>query len=199
MHISTLLSDLCMACDGQQVVNYHRWTGSAGPQQLLTHTSPLVLHPTPQCAAQPCIPPRGVYPSYLWLLCPLLVDDLQVCSHNGTHGGLAGGAALLAGNLSHLVLLVGLPAQEQTYSSKNGSRLGRHMRVSEISSCFVILMVTTTRCPCLAVVCGLCPMLLMVALLTCTRACAIEQHCLVAAHTTLLPLRYPVWTHMPLG
>lgn len=51
--------------------------------------------------------------THLRLLRAALVDDLQGHTHNGARGGLAGIAALLAGHLRDLVLLVLLPASRE--------------------------------------------------------------------------------------
>jgi hypothetical protein len=65
--------------------------------------------------------------SHLGLLCPPLVDDLQADTHDGAGSRLVGHTTLLASNLGHLVLLVGLPASSQ------GGRQGTGAEQSELA------------------------------------------------------------------
>lgn len=51
--------------------------------------------------------------TYLWLLCPLLLNHFKGSTHNGACLHLAGSTTLLARYLRHLILLVLLPVDTQ--------------------------------------------------------------------------------------
>jgi hypothetical protein len=101
-------------------------------------TFPLLLSPHPGRAQLPTVYPQAVprppslAQAHLGLLCPPLVDHLQADTHNGAGSRLVGHAALLAGNLSHLVLLVRLPVRAGNRGEQRSSMRRRREKDSRV-------------------------------------------------------------------